>query len=385
MKSTTFVKTDNGYNTGTYNINSYTPLDAVIAFLIAIVSMELVGIGFRYLINNTGMYAMSYYILSTISILIAQFVIFLIAFFYSKCRRVSYLNGGGFTFRFDWVNILFGAMLIIGIDLLFTSVHTQFGEDLLRIMGSSMDDYLGGVPTDISGIDVLFALLQIYILTPLLPSIAEEGLYRGIIMRGLSQFGKVFAVIVSSMMFAFMHDNPVQILLQFIAGLSIGSIVMLTRNYAIGCAMHFISNFSITWLAVFGEMADSYFYHGSYLYDAISIVIGTIFLMVSLTYFVKMYLAKYKRQILDKPNSLGYYDYLKYSYVETDDVDERGEKVYKKVYWSEIAVGEYTLAGSKFAYKGNIYTVNKPTKKALLSKIMIAVSLVLSVVLIFVI
>ncbi len=388
MKEKKFVKTENGFYTGTYNINSYSPLDAVISFIIAIVVMELLGLAFNAVLNSYeatyGGY--SYYFASLLSTLLSQFVIFLIAFIFSKIKHVNYLSGGGFTFRFDWVNILFASMLIIGVDLLLSTVHTQFGDDLLRsIYGISMEQYESSLPQTVEGLDILWALILVYILTPLLPCIVEEGLFRGVVLRGLSQFGKLFAVIVSAMMFSFMHGNPLQILLQFIFGLLVGGVVMLTRNFAVGCVMHFISNYMVVRLAVFKEMSEVVKMNGGYLYDALSIVVGTIFLIVSIIYFVKLYLSKYKREILKKPEKQTYSDLVKFSYVETDELDESGEKIYKKVYWNEIAVGDFSLAGKSFSYNGKNYVVNKPTKKVILTKVLIVLSLVVSAVLIFVV
>ncbi len=387
MKEKKFVKTENGFYTGTYNINSFNPFDAVIAFIIAIVAMELMGLAFNAVLDSYestyGSY--SYYFVSVLSTLLSQFVIFLIAFVFCKVRHVNFLSGGGFTFRFDWVNILFASLLIIGVDLLLSTVHTQFGDDLLRaVYSTNMEQYENSLPQTVEGLDILWALLLMYILTPLLPCIIEEGLFRGVVLRGLSQFGKLFAIIVSAMMFSFMHGNPMQILLQFIFGLLVGSVVMLTRNFAVGCVMHFISNYMVVRLAVLTEMTDAAVRNGRYLYDAISIVIGTIFLIVSIIYFIKLFLSQYKREILKKPEKQTYSDLVKFSFVDSGEVDENGEKVYKKIYWNEIAVGDFSLAEKSFSYNGRNYVANKPTKKVVFTKVLIVLSLIVSAVLIFV-
>lgn len=386
MKNKTFVKTDKGFVTGTYNPNSYNPLDAVICFLIAIISVEAVRIVFNLALKAfSETYVYSYYFVSLLGTIIIQLVVFLVAFIFSKARRVNYLSGGGFTFRFDWVNILFACMLIVGVDLLISAVHMQFGDDLVRLLyGTSLEDYSSTLAPEPEGADLFFFYIETFILTPLLPCIFEEGLFRGVVLRGLSQFGKLFAIIVSALLFAFMHGNPMQILLQFIFGLLVGAIVMLTRNFAIGCVMHFISNFMVVRLAVLTGMSDIAREGGAYLFDAISIVIGTVFVVVSVIYFIKLFLAKYKREVLKEPEKQTYKDLLKFTYVQTDDLDENGDKVYKKVYWNEIAVGDYSLAGKIFAYNGDIYSGNKPTKKVLFTKILIIFALIVSAVLIFI-
>ena len=64
-------------------------------------------------------------------------------------------------------------------------------------------------------------------------------------MRGLEQFGGLFAVICSSVMFALMHGNFNQLILQFIGGLAIGGVVYITKNYFLGVIMHCVKTLLI--------------------------------------------------------------------------------------------------------------------------------------------
>ena len=60
----------------------------------------------------------------------------------------------------------------------------------------------------------------------LLGPFAEELVFRGVIMNGLRRFGRVFAIITSSLLFGFMHGSLVQGLFGFISGLVLGYLAM---------------------------------------------------------------------------------------------------------------------------------------------------------------
>ena len=60
---------------------------------------------------------------------------------------------------------------------------------------------------------------------------AREMVYRGYILRTLLPHDKVFAIVVSSAMFALMHGNLLQIPFAFIVGLTCGYLAVKTGKY----------------------------------------------------------------------------------------------------------------------------------------------------------
>lgn len=60
----------------------------------------------------------------------------------------------------------------------------------------------------------------------LLGPFAEELVFRGVIMNGLRRFGRVFAIITSSLLFGFMHGSLAQGLFGCISGLVLGYLAM---------------------------------------------------------------------------------------------------------------------------------------------------------------
>lgn len=86
-----------------------------------------------------------------------------------------------------------------------------------------------------------FALSVIAI--AVVPALIEEFLFRSVIMGSLLKYGKAFAIFTSSMLFALIHGNLVQIPFAFLVGLVIGAMVVETNSIWTGVIIHFINNF----------------------------------------------------------------------------------------------------------------------------------------------
>ena len=80
------------------------------------------------------------------------------------------------------------------------------------ILMSPLNDLYGSLPM------MLYALL-------ILP-LTEEIIFRGVIMNGLRRFGRVFAIITSAFLCAFMQMQPVQAIWAFLIGLVLGALSM---------------------------------------------------------------------------------------------------------------------------------------------------------------
>jgi len=86
--------------------------------------------------------------------------------------------------------------------------------------------------------------LTVYVVRlALVPALFEEFAVRGVVMQPLRKYGDRFAILMSSLVFALMHGNMVQIPFAFIAGLFIGYAVIKTGSLWTGIAIHFLNNF----------------------------------------------------------------------------------------------------------------------------------------------
>jgi hypothetical protein len=80
-----------------------------------------------------------------------------------------------------------------------------------------------------------------------LPAIIEEWAFRGVLLRSLLPYGKVFALVVSSVTFGLMHVNPPQALFAISFGFLAGFIYIKTGSIWYGSIIHLINNaFSAT-------------------------------------------------------------------------------------------------------------------------------------------
>lgn len=84
------------------------------------------------------------------------------------------------------------------------------------------------------------------------PPLAEEFLFRGVILGVLRRYGDGFAVLMSSVLFGLMHGNFVQIPFAFIVGLILAFVTVRTNSLLPGMLIHFFNNF----LAVFYDILD---------------------------------------------------------------------------------------------------------------------------------
>lgn len=108
------------------------------------------------------------------------------------------------------------------LELLFN----QFGMSLMEILESASGD------TD---------SLSMFLYVGLGAPIAEEILFRGLVLRSIEPYGKKFAIFASALMFGLYHGNIIQIPFAFAVGLVLGYV---TVEYNIGWAMvlHMFNN-----------------------------------------------------------------------------------------------------------------------------------------------
>ncbi|MCI8497130.1 MAG: CPBP family intramembrane metalloprotease [Clostridiales bacterium] len=86
-----------------------------------------------------------------------------------------------------------------------------------------------------------------------LPALAEELVFRGILMQPLRRYGDHFAVLVSAALFGLMHGNFDQIPFAFVVGLIIGFMVIKTGTLWTGIIIHFFNNFFSGVLSILSE------------------------------------------------------------------------------------------------------------------------------------
>lgn len=88
----------------------------------------------------------------------------------------------------------------------------------------------------------IFSLLLLVLSTALLPAFFEELLFRGAILGSLRRFGDLFALTVSTLLFALLHRNLVQIPNALITGFLLGFLFLRSGSLLVPMFCHFINN-----------------------------------------------------------------------------------------------------------------------------------------------
>lgn len=135
---------------------------------------------------------------------------------FSKHFPLILLAGLGINFLVASLNSIIVSLM--GVD---TSVWTQ-------------SQYADGY----SGYNFILDVIKIAII----PAFCEELLFRGLVLDRLSKFGRLKAMVISSLLFSLMHQHPAQLIYAFILGMFLGYMALESGSIWGGIVLHFINN-----------------------------------------------------------------------------------------------------------------------------------------------
>jgi len=152
-------------------------------------------------------------------------------------------------------------------------------------------DFFGKVPSMTLPVTDTFAKFAAFVVVfAILPAIAEEFIYRGAIFSYSQSGGKPFAIIFSSLCFAFMHMQFYQIGYAFFAGLLFSLFILATKDIWFVVIMHFVNNFISLLLKYLHEGFDIAFDTnalGMTLFETITAFISLGVFIVCFSYFLQ--------------------------------------------------------------------------------------------------
>lgn len=114
--------------------------------------------------------------------------------------------------------LLYCVLLSLAFQGIFTYLNGIF-EFLFNLFGLTLKEAF--IAATDPGEDAA-ALFYTAIFAPLV----EELIYRGLVLRYLEKYGKVFAILMSAMFFGLMHGNPTQAIFAFLFGILYGYIAL---------------------------------------------------------------------------------------------------------------------------------------------------------------
>lgn len=159
---------------------------------------------------------------------------FFVGIIFCLIRKESFAQ----LFPFKKVGAGHLAMLVV-IGITFSLLSNYVADAIISLfeMFGLTSSYSGSVEIEGSG-DIFMSYLTIAII----PALAEEFAFRGIMMGMLRKYSDAMALIVSSAIFGLMHGNIVQIPFAFCGGLVFGFIALKTNSLLPGILIHFFNN-----------------------------------------------------------------------------------------------------------------------------------------------
>ena len=96
--------------------------------------------------------------------------------------------------------------------------------------------------TDYGEINGFWENVIYFVAIAIVPPIIEEFIFRGAILGSLRKQGDAFAIIVSAVLFGFMHGNFIQTPVTFLTGLILGYLTVKTNSIIPAMILHFVNN-----------------------------------------------------------------------------------------------------------------------------------------------
>ncbi len=124
-----------------------------------------------------------------------------------------------------WVTQAVGNINVIIMEMFGTS------EAYAELVGANSSEYYFG-----------YEIALMFISMAIVPAVAEEFLFRATVLSNLKPYGKVMAVVGSSLLFGLMHQNPYQLIYTTAAGLVMGYAYLKTGSVWCPMLIHFFNN-----------------------------------------------------------------------------------------------------------------------------------------------
>ena len=115
----------------------------------------------------------------------------------------------------------------------------------------------------------------LYMSTAIAPAFAEEFLFRGVFYTNLRPYGRTQAILISSLLFALMHQNIGQLFYTFVAGIAMALMYEFTGSIWCSVIYHLINNELATLfeIMVYGKVGEDA-YVAMLIWDGIIFALG---------------------------------------------------------------------------------------------------------------
>ena len=166
-------------------------------------------------------------------------------------------------------------LIIIGIGVCFAASYIMSYVTYF-LQGTALEPKMPdiGMPRDIAG------FLAYLIMVSVIPAICEEFMFRGAVLQSLRKFGDRTALVVSTVLFALMHGNLVQIPFALAAGFVMGYAALKTGSLLIPMAIHFGNNLIATLFSYIAQVSGSQTVEAALTLIELAIIVAAIVLAI---------------------------------------------------------------------------------------------------------
>ena len=155
------------------------------------------------------------------------------------------------------------------------------------------------IPADLIGAESydLPSIVIQYMTVAIAPAFAEEFLFRGVFYTNLRPYGRTQAVLISSLLFALMHQNIGQLFYTFVAGIAMALMYELTGSIWCSVFFHLFNN---QWAVIsevllyggYGEASQPFLS----IMDAILFLLGILSIGLLILYYKRQHARKTARE-----------------------------------------------------------------------------------------
>jgi len=186
----------------------------------------------------------------------------------------------------------------------FVTMLTEFWVMIIEALGGKIDNGALAIPDNVAG------RMGMVLTSALLPSICEELLMRGCMLSSREEKGSTKAIILTALWFMALHGSVEGMPSEFVSGLILGYVVVLTDSLFAGMIYHFVHNSFVlvmNFANVGAEISEdvSYFEQIGGVQGCISTAVGCLVLGAALYMLLKNLSKPYSDRAFGKPATEG--------------------------------------------------------------------------------
>lgn len=339
--------------------NKYEIIDAFRFFFFAVIAIFAVSMVFNIVINiiallqNISFEEMaSKEFVQVLSYALSSVTLIVFFFIYNSVRKIRFTEAFSDGQKISLLPISVSIVLAIIAIFLFTP-FMNLVDYFFQMAGYSADKTIFLVDKMSNSLAYFGLGLLIY---ALLPAIAEEIVFRGVIQRALlSKFSGFVAVTISTLLFVLMHGALQQTVYQLVMGIILGFMACVAGNILYSIILHFLNNALVILFSCF-DMVAYLNADYTYYYNIFSIIFPIcIFLLGLVLVGILFWVMKFLR-------NKNFFRYetkkeRKLRLLKQEELREQKPLVFKD-FWSNITYKEKVFLVASVSLVGILWLIN---------------------------